>query len=333
MSAVTPKVYSFAPGAKTPAAVINGVKRVMDAAGVHHWEEIPGSYTINSTITLRDKATGNRRLRLLAVTTGTPSPSVYGFYSFDGGLTESPASWLTGGPSSGSIYYNIGDSTYGISTDLAYVVEVEDAITIAGAKGSNGGTALVADALGMSIHAGRTFSAHNRSDSAGGVGEEGIVSGQMMVYFGSSWSWLTESRTLTRNYIWTGESFSEISIAVSANVRSNTQWRDKSVSASIPLLENVGDNQSIERLTPYPIAGMVSGASAFGHISYSRYFRARKFNHGETTIGGLIENTTVLQSAGDPNVGWRHNFGWSSTNVMRNTIHIWCPPGQETIVD
>jgi hypothetical protein len=154
----------------------------------------------------------------------------------------------------------------------------------------------------------------------------------MIVYFGSSWSWLTESRSLTTNYVWNGQFFSDICIAVSANVRSSTQWRDKSVSASIPLLENVGDNQSIERLTPYPIAGLVSGASAFGHISYSRYFRARKFEHGETTAGGPITNTTVLQSAGDPNVGWRHNFGWSSTNTMRNTIHIWCPPNQEVEV-
>jgi len=327
MTQVTPKVYYFTPGTKTPAAIIEGVKRVMEAAGTHHWEIVPGSYAINSTITLRDKATGNRRLRLLAVSTGTPSPSVYGFYSFDSGVTESTACWMSGGPS-GATYYAIGNGTYGMSSTRAYVIEIEDAITISTHKGTDGGTGLVANALGMSLHAGRIFSAHNRSDSATGVGEEGILGGQLMVYFGSSWSWLSESRAEITGKVWTGNSFSASTIAVSTNTRSSTQWRDKTVAASLPLIENIGDNQSIERLTPYPIAGLITGASAFGHVGYSRYFRARKFDHGEN----LINNETILQSAGDPNVGWRHNFAFSSTSTMKNTVHIWCPPNQEVEV-
>lgn len=342
---VTPKVYRLVPGAKTPAAIIDGVKRVMDfAGGVHHWEIVDGSYDPGVSITLQDKATsGMRRLRLTSAPTGTPSPTIDCHYSRDGGANESVNCWVSGG----ATIYPINNPLFGVSTTEAYVIELEDAITIVGAKGADGGTSLVANGLCMGVHAGRIFSAHNKSDAAIGAGEEGMLCGQLMVYNTSPWSMLSASTGLgggqangTQGVIWDGVQYiipriADIQVSTATGL-ALTQWRDSRPDAAnaytLKMIENAGDNQSIERLVPYPISGPISGVNAKGHFGYTRYIRARKFGFGDTALGELIDNATVLQSAGDPNIGWRHNYGYNATNTRRNTIHIWCPPGAEVDV-
>jgi len=331
---VNPKVYQFAPGAKTGAAIITGVKTVMDSTlGTHHWEEVPGSYAPGASITLRDKLTSLKRLRLVAVTSGTPSPTVDCYYSHDGGVTESNKCWMSGG----TTVYDINNSFYGMSTDVAYVVELEDAITIVCGKGSDGGTNLVANALCMGVHAGRILSAHNKSDSAGNIGEEGLMCGQLMVYNGSTWSMLSNLTgggggvaSGAQNAIWTGSAYAPVHVAVSGTA---ADYRDKRTAATVPLLENVGDTQSIERLTPFAIQGPNTGTLAFGHTSYTRYIRARKYGFGDVPPASApVDNLTVLQSAGDPDIGWRHNYAFVNAATTINLIHIWCPPGQEIVV-
>lgn len=343
---VTPKVYEFVPGLETPGAIIDGVQRVMiSTLGTHHWEVVPGSYTAGTTITLRDKATLNRRLRLVAALTGTPNPTVDCYYSHNAGATETYKCWMSGGTTT----YAINNGTYGMGAEVAYVIEIEDAITIATAKGTSGGTALVADALTMSVHAGRIFSSHNKSDSANKVGEEGILAGLMMVYNGSTWCWLSNLTgggggvaSGAQNAVWTGTQYVPVLISPvnvsAATGEALTHWRDSRPNANnaltLRLLENVGDNQTIERLVPFPVAGPISGANATGHFGYTRYIRARKYGYGDTPpLSSPIDNTTVLESAGDPdNIGWRHNYGWNDASVVENLIHIWCPPGAEVEV-
>lgn len=351
---VTPKVYEFAPGAKTGQAFIDGVKRVMEfTLGTHHWEVVPGSYSpgVNASITLRDKLTQQLRLRLVSVTAGTPNPTIDCFFSRDGGATESVKCWLSGG----STIYEINDPSYGMSIDEAYVIEIEDAITIVSAVGNIGPsapadpaidrpTSLVANALSMGVHAGRIFSAHNKSDSATGAGEHGMICGQLMVYTSSPWAMLSGvtgsgggAANGAQGVIWNGSAFVTPRIAdvpVSAvTAEAATQWRDSRTTTATytkKLIENVGDNQSIERLVPYPVSGPTSGTGATGHMSYTRYLRARKYGYGDTAGGTVIDNTTVLQSTGDPNIGWRHNWSFSLNELaQKNTIHIWCPPGAE----
>ncbi len=328
---VTPKVYSFAPGAKTPAAIIDGVKRVMDYGGTHHWQVVTGSHAAGLNITLEDKLTGLRRLRLVAYTGGViPTPTVECYYSHDGGVTESGKQFISGGPS-GATYYALNNSVYGMSTSLAYVIETEDAITVTTAKGTDGGTSLVADALAMGVHAGRIGSAHNKSDSTSKIGEEGLLCGQLMVYGSSAWAMLPDFRASAQNSIWTGSTYSPVCYAVSGTAQ--TSWREKRDASALRLVQNVGDSKTIERLAPYPIIHQTAAGSPFAHVGYTRYLRARVYGHGDVGPSGpTISNTTVLQSAGDPNIGWRHNYGFASVNTAINTIHIWCPPGAEVAV-
>ena len=329
---VNPKVYQFAPGAKTAAAIINGVKAVMDSTlGTHHWET--HAYTANTTITLKDKLTGLKRLRLVAVTSGTPSPTVDCYYSHDGGATESNKCWMSGGTTT----YDINNNTYGMSTNVAYVVEIEDAITIVCGKGSDGGTGLVANAMCMGVHAGRILSAHNKSDSTSIIGEQGLMCGQLMTYNGSTWSMMSNLTgggggvaSGAQNAIWTGAAYAPVHVAVSGTA---ADYRDKRTAATVPLLENVGDAQGIERLTPFAVQGPNTGALAFGHTSYTRYIRARKYGIGDVPPASApVDNLTVLQSDGDPDIGWRHNYGYANAATTINLFHIWCPPGQGPIV-
>lgn len=329
---VNPKVYKFAPGAKTGAAIITGVKSVMDSPlGTHHWDE--HAYTPGSTITLKDKLTGLKRLRLVAVTSGTPSPTVDCYYSHDGGVTESNKCWMSGGTTT----YNIDNNFYGMSTDVAYVIEIEDAITIVCGKGSTGGTSLVANSMSMGVHAGRILSAHNKSDSSQKIGEEGLMCGQLMVYNGSTWSMLSNLTGSgggvsggAQNAIWMGTAYVPVHVAVSGTA---ADYRDKRTAATVPLLENVGDAQSIERLTPFAVQGPNSGVLASGHTSYTRYIRARKYGNGDVPPASPpVDNLTVLQSAGDPDIGWRHNYAFVNSATTINLIHIWCTPGQEIVV-
>lgn len=319
---VTPKVYQFAPGAATGAAVVNGVSRCMAAAGVHHWEVVPGSYTEGETITLRDKATGNRRLRLVAQTN-----NVQAYYSANGGVLEAGPYLMSGGWPT----YTLAETTYGINLSIAYIVETEDAITIAG--GSKPSASIKASALGMGIHAGRIFSAHNRNDAERGVGEEAILCGPIDVYNVNVWSILSQDTTSGTNAVpqrgmLTGSSYIPVCYAASAN-----GFRDKRTAAIEPLLADVGDSSSIERFIPIPITGPITGATS-GHTSYTRYIRARKYGWGDTgPDGATISNATIIVNKLNPNFGWRHQYFYSGgAGTMINLVHVWCPPGQEIIV-
>ena len=328
---VTPKVYRFSPGAKTGMAVVNGVKRCMDATGIHHWEVVPGSFTPDLTITLRDKATLQRQLRLVALTSGSPSPSVACYYSAAAGANENPVAYITGGDFSTTL----SSSTGGMSTNEAYVVEIEDAISILFGKGTDGATGFLANSLGRGMHAGRIFSAHNRSDMET-FGEQGILCGILACTTGTtgaSYQLSTDTTTggNAQRYLLAGSDWVRACVGVSS-----AGQRDSLVSAQRNLLANVGDNGSIERLVPYPITGPVTGTTS-GHTCYTRYVRTRYYGVGDVGPDGLsVANGLILASQGSPTtIGWRHNqplITAAATN-MRNLLHIWCPPGQEVIVD
>ena len=329
---VTPKVYKFKPGAKTGVAVIDGIKRCMDAAGTHHWEV--EAYSAGASITLRDKLTLQRRLRLAALTSGSPSPSIACYYSAAAGANESPICWITSGLST----LNLADAASGMGTDEAYVVEVEDAIAICIAKGSNGGTAIPNGCFNFSVHAGRVFSAHNRSDTRP---EEGILSGYFGVrlvttgsetirYLGAA---ITSGSGGTRQslILLPDNSWSRVSGGTNA---APLAARSTTVSGTPNILADVGDGPIAERLVPVPVMGAIS-TTANGHFAYTRYIRARRYAIGATGPGGItIANGDVFASAGAPTViGWRHNMAAADGNDQPNLVHIWCPPGQEVIVD
>ena len=312
---VTPKVYQFAPGVKTGAAIINGVERCMDAAGTHHWEVVPGSFTPDLTITLRDKNTLTRSLRLVAIT----PQNVQAFYTPPGG-SESGAVLMAGGLSSSP--NTLDNAQYGISTNIAYVLEVEDAIFILTNRGSDGGTLIAPSAMSWSLSAGRIYSAHNRSDA---TFEEGVMGGGCYTSEANTQAWLSQDTTSAgtqQSIAWTGgSSFIRICCPTAMNRHSRT-------ASNTALLADIGDAASlIERLVPIPVSGPVSGATA-GHFGYTRYWRARK----TPWDGSVVTNTTILPSAGDPNIAWRHQFYASATNIAINNILIWCPSGQEVIV-
>jgi methionine aminopeptidase len=328
MSVVTPQVYRFSPGAKTGVAVVDGVKRCMDAAGIHHWEV--ESYTENVSITLRDKLTAQRRLRLVALTTGAPSPSVACHYSAAGGANETPACWIT----SGTTTLNLSASTNGIGTDDSYVIETEDSISVLLGKGTDGGTNWTASALVYGVHAGRIFSCHNRSDRF----EEGILAGVPNMRSGDTnavqrmiGSGIFDSTLGTRqSFIGDGvQDWSRLSAASAVSPAG-----DRFSSTQQNILANVGDTASIERLVPYPVT-YASGTTATGHLAYTRFIRARRYGVGDIGPGGAtISNTSVFASESAPDdIGWRHNMELSFGTVAKNAIWIWCPPGQETLVD
>lgn len=310
---VTPKVYQFAPGAKTGAAIIDGVKRCLDAAGTHHWEVV--TYTAGSTITLQDKATFTRSLRLVAIT----PQNVQAFYTPPGG-SESGAVLMAGGLSSG--VNTLDNAQYGMSTNIAYVLEVEDAIFILTNKGLDGGALMAPSAMSWSLSAGRIYSAHNRSDA---TFEEGVMGGGCFTAQSNTMGWLSQDTTSSgtqQSIAWTGgSSFIRICCPTAMNRHSRT-------ASNTALLADIGDAASlIERLVPIPVSGPVSGTTG-GHFGYTRYWRARK----TPWDGALVTNTTILPSAGDPNIAWRHQFYQNVTDIVINNILIWCPSGQEVIV-
>lgn len=334
---VTPKVYKFKPGAKTGVAVIDGIKRCMDAAGTHHWEV--EAYSVGASITLRDKLTLQRRLRLVALTSGSPSPSIGCYYSAAAGANESPVCWMTSGLSTA----NFATADAGIGTDESYVVEIEDAIAICLGKGSDGGTAIPIGAFNYTVHAGRVFSAHNRSDVRP---EEGILAGVFGVRLVTTGSETTRylGAAITSGSHGTRQSFILLPDNTWSRVSGGTNVstlgaRASSVSGTTNILADVGDGPSIERLVPVPVMGAIS-TTANGHFAYTRYIRARRYAIGAVGPGGItIANGDVFASAAPPPtvIGWRHNatagFGADAGNEAINLLHIWCPPGQEVIVD
>lgn len=329
---VTPYVYEFTPGAKTAAAIIDGVWRVMDFVGSHHWEVVSGSYVAGSTITVFSKATPARQIRLVAVTGATQNVSIY--YSVDGGVTEAPVALMGGGIST----VHLASGTHGMGTSLAYVVEVEDAITIATTKGTDGGTILASpESIGIGAHIGQIFSAHNKSDGIAAIGQDGLLCGLANFYNNSAGFWLAPTTTgsgTTQGLIQNGPaSWSRVCVGVSNTIAVDS--RDSRNSAAQPLLGNVGDGGTIERLVPYPITGPVTGTIT-GHVAYTRYCRARRYGVTDTPPGNPpIANGDVFASAGAPTtIGWRHNLAASEIAAQtRNFIHIWCPPGAEINVD
>lgn len=311
---VTPKVFRFTPGTKTGTAIINGVKAVMDSTlDTHHWEVV--SYTSGTALTLQCKANVNRRLRLAGSST-----AILAYLSLDGGATESPSCTMSGGDTD----YQLSNTSYGMSTNEAYVVEIEDAIFIYSGKGTDGGTGLIAGCLGMSIAAGRLFQTHNRNDSDNGITGEGVLTGQAGVYSGSTWAWLSSNTT-------TPEPAPSIAYF---NDWTKICWAvgtagSRSTATPAPLA-NVGDSGSIERLVPIPINGPISG-NIVGHSCYTKYLRARKWNYGENPGTGVIANGTIVPSSTNPStVGWRHNKSFSGN--VGNSVIIWCASGDENIV-
>lgn len=327
---VNPKVYRFSPGAKTGVAVIDGIKRCMDAAGTHHWEVV--AYSAGSTITLRDKATLQRQLRLVALTSGSPSPSVACYYSAAAGANETPACWMT----SGLTTLALNDASSGIGTDESYVVELEDAIAVCLGKGSNGGTAVTNGAFNFSVHAGRIFSAHNRSDTsleegilAGGFGIRTVTTGSETIrYLGAA---ITSGTGGTRQslILLPDNTWSRVSGAT--NVSANG-FRGPSQAST--LIANVGDGNTIERLVPMVVSGAVSTTPG-GHVAYTRYIRGRRYSiNGIGPDGLTISCGQIIASETLPTViGWRHNVISSDGNDLLNLLHIWCPSGQEVLVD
>lgn len=312
---VTPKVYRFAPGAKTGAAIIDGVKLCMDATGTHHWDVV--AHTPGLTITLRDKATLTRSLRLVAIA----PQNVQAFYTPPGG-SESGAVLMAGGLTGGASPNTLDNVQYGMSTNVAYVLEVEDAIFILTNKGTGGGTSLLADAMAWGLSAGRIYSAHNRSDT---TLEEGVMGGGCFTSQTNTQGWLSQDTTSSgtaQSIAWTGgSSFIRICCPTAMNRHSRS-------ASNTALLADIGDAGSpIERLVPIPVSGPVTGATA-GHFGYTRYWRARK----TPWDGALVTNTTILPSAGDPDIAWRHQFYVSASDIVINNILIWCPSGQEVIV-
>lgn len=327
---VTPKVYRFSPGAKTGVAVIDGVKRCMDATGTHHWEVV--AYSAGSTITLRDKATLQRQLRLVALATGSPSPSVACYYSAAAGANETPACFITGG----LLTLALNDSQASIGTDESYVVEVEDSFSLCLGKGTDGGPGVATGSFNFALHAGRIFSAHNRSDSsleegilAGGFGVRAVTTGsETNRYLGAAITSAThgirQSLILLPDNTWSR-------VSGATNVSANG-FRGPSQAST--LIANVGDNNTIERLVPMVVSAAVSTTPG-GHVAYTRYIRGRRYSIGGIGPDGLtIVNGQVLASAGDPaNIGWRHNTASTDGNDLLNLLHVWCPSGQEVLVD
>jgi hypothetical protein len=84
------------------------------------------------------------------------------------------------------------------------------------------------------------------------------------------------------------------------------------------MLANVDDGGATERLVPVPVCGPVAAPTG-GHFGYTRYYRARN----QAYNGSTITNTTVVNSATDPNIAWRHSFYFNNASTNNNMIHIW----------
>lgn len=335
---VTPQVYRFRPGAKTGAAVVDGVQRCMNAVGTHHWEEVPGSYVPGVSIALRDILT-LQRILTLTYDSSLPEPSntVVATYSHDGGVTTSPGMNMTGA----SATYQL-NSAYGMGIERAFVVEIEDAISIMTEKGAagDGGGSLQTNALSMSVLAGRILSAHNKSDSENRRFEEGVFGGLFGASTVSSFYMLNDvtgsgwpTVNATQTAIWNGVSYVPVRLGATGN--DSIDFLDKRQTAAQPILENVGDAQTIERLTPFSFCGSSSAAFTGGHTSSSRYFRARKYGFGDTPPASVpIDNLSIFPSLGDPdNIGWRHSCAVpiATTTTTMNLIHIWCPSSADEV--
>lgn len=296
---VVPRVYKFVPGAGalSGAKVVDGVWRVLDSSNPHHWTI--SAYTAGSTITIAS-ASG----QTVRITAQAENCTVY--YSPDGNpANESTGSRMGGGNATYDFV-----STFSPSSDEAFVVELEDAITVTTMRLS--GASTLPDSLAMSFHAGRIYSAHNRNDT---TLEHGVLAGICGVYNGSTWMWLNTNTTTngtTQSLVWTGGA---TWMTVCTPLDINRHLRQAS---QVPMLANVGDAIATERLVPVPVCGPVSGTTG-GHFGYTRYYRARA-----TGYGGAVTNTTVIPSATDANIAWRHSYYYDlGTSTNNNMVHIW----------
>jgi hypothetical protein len=300
---IVPRVYSFAPGVLNGAAFVNGVNRVLISHNPHYWKAI--NFVNNVEVTAENINTG-QRVRYVA-----QAANVQVFYAPDG-VNYSPGSLMVGAG------LTLTSTDYRVSTSIAYIVELEDAITVFGVVPNPGGLSLP-NALSASVQAGRVFSPLNRSDD---TMSHGIMSGYAGIYGAvTTFMWLNNDTTVStpsQSYVQTRSGWVLVCCP-------NTSNRHKRVASQVPMIENIGDDADIERLVPFPVTGPVSGTLS-GHFGFTRYIRARKYGWGDTVNGFQIDNFTVANSDTDPNIAWKHsyfvNFATVTATVI-NVVHIW----------
>ena len=305
--AVTPYVYSFNPGAATTTGYMNGIARVFASAlGSHHWT-IVGTPT-STTLTLRNNYDALFQVRF------TVESTIVGYLSRDGGLT-----WTGGSKWSGNTSFSW--ATAPNSATLGYVVEIDDAITVVSGTGSTASGSLLAYALGLGIHIGRIFSPHNRNDGDLNIGEYGSFGGVLGVSTAATFQ--TNAWLHTTGYVATG-GFVETQGLIQTGpltwglTCSPADANRIATGGQLPMLANIGDNGDIERLAPIPVSLWTAPSSSGvlgAHIGFTRYIRARNVG-----IGGAISNETIVPSATDPNIAWRHS---ASSGLILNLLHIW----------
>lgn len=300
---IVPRVYSFVPGALTGAAFVNGINRVLISGNPHYWRRI--DFTNNVEVTAENMNTG-QRVRYVA-----QAANVQVFYAPDG-VNYSPGSLMDN-------FQSFTSTDYRLSTLIAYIVELEDAITVFGIVNDPGGNQpTLPNALSVSAQAGRIFSPINRSDD---IMSHGIMSGYAGVYNNSTWMWLGTSTTAggnTQSYVQTRSGWERVCCPSPLN-------RHKRLVGQPAMIENIGDDADIERLAPFPVTGPVSGTLG-GHFGFTRYMRARKHGWGDNVGGFTIDNFTVANSDTDPNIAWKHSYFVNFTAIdstVINVIHIW----------
>jgi hypothetical protein len=322
---ITPIVYKFAPGTKTSGALVAGIKRCLDFTPSgplphHHWEVVSYVAPTLSTgqIVLQCKRFPGLQVSVNGTNTTTTQPTLT--VSLNAGVSTLTNIRITSADTS----ILVNSNTTGISTDEAYLVEIEDAIMLYCGKGTDGGTTFLANSLCIGFSAGRIFQAHNKSDFGENIGEWGIQAGIPHVNSNAASAWLSNVTTALC-WVRARTSWAQSNYLSSGGV-GNRNSQDANVQ---PLLEPVGDNGTYERFVPI----VLTPNATHGHCSYTKYLRARKYRIGDDPGTGVIANGTIVSDPTSTKFAWRHNFATSSgTASVTNGILLWCPSGEEIVV-
>lgn len=307
---VVPKVYSYAPGATTGAAHVAGIRGMLAAAT--WWQE----QSFLAGVLIASHTTEPWRVEY------TPSgANVAVRFSVDGGTSWSPSANMAQGSNT------FAGAVLGAATDIAWVVETEDMLTVYTKASGSSVTAGQAGAFSFHAAAGRLFTPDNRSDDAQNVGLFALLVGHPGVANFTSaiadWSLYTQSSSNSR--ILLGATWEQIrttaNMARGRNTLSTTYWPASNRNLVAPM----GDADTAERLAPIRVMGVTSGT-----VASTRYVRARYYAVTETDSSGLIDSTSVRISAADSAIAWRHSQ-WQVSSATgpnshaHNIVHLWAP--------
>lgn len=319
---VVPKTYSYAPGATTAEAHISGIRAMLAVAS--YWTEESGGTA--TSITAASTVTAGLQWSAQKVGTGSVV-TIECRLSIDDGATWSPWSQISG-PATVSSSICLAGTSWGAATDIAWIVETEDSISLyTRATGSSqNATGPFAGALGFGSHAGKIFTPDNRSDNSNNIAAYGILGG------------LVNPIGIAQNTVrslQTGDN-TDCFALVGSNweaVKSTPIWmRGRHTTSVIRFpaayreqCASMGDAFDLERLAPIRIQTATSGTT--GNM---RYWRARYFAVSDID-SAPIDSTSVRLSAASPTtIAWRHSSNNSSASsgfesATQNTVYLWSP--------